>query len=906
MRVLTLDFETFYSREFSLTKLTTEEYVRHPDFEVIGVSVQVDSDEPVWFSGTRKETKEFLESFDFGSNLALAHNAMFDAAILNWHFDIRPKGWLDTLSMARALHGTEVGGSLAVLAKHYGLGVKGDEVINAMGKRRADFNAQDLARYGDYCRNDVALTWLLFNAMSAEFPKVELRLIDLTIRMFSEPVLQLWQGLLLGYYKQVVKAKQDLLDTVTVDREQLMSNPKLATMLRDMGVEPPMKISPTTGKETYAFAKNDEEFKALLQHPDLKVQAIAAARLGIKSTLEETRTQRFIDIAGRGPMPVPLRYYAAHTGRWGGDDKLNLQNLPRKSGLKASIIPPSGYVILDSDSSQIEARTLAWLAEQEDLVQFFELNNQEIAEGVPKKDMQYDPYKIMAAAIYGKSVRDITEDERFVGKQTVLGCFGADTKVLTNSGWKRIVEVQATDLVWDGESWVTHMGVVPKGEREVIQSWGVYATPDHEILTEHGWREWREVTTNLSLSQSAFAKAHSLSLVGNSTSNLWADLQDGTPWFDVTADGKGKLTDITSSQGVQQGAMYALKVRQTQPAKSIGGMKRLFQTWSIGKDYSTALRVLFQDATQKLVKLTHTMAGEASLFMSPGALTAPTFYGTSPAYPTGMTPSATLTGLITTKGMSRTTFGSQPEVKTPVTSEQSKKCKQKLQTYDIAYAGPNNRFMIATDVGPLIVHNCGYGMGAKKFKAQLKTYNVDMDEAECQRIINVYRTTYPKIPEFWKRAQTILDSIIGDNADYFGRGNILCVEGKKGIRLPNGLHMKYPNLRKRADPESGKTEYVYDTKKGKTTVPNRIYGGKVVENVCQALARIVIGEQMLMVAKKYRVVMTVHDAIACIAPEDEAKRAQEYVELCMRMRPQWAPELPLNCESGYGKSYADC
>lgn len=621
MKIITIDFETYYSRLFSLTKLTTEEYIRHPDFEVIGVSVQAGSDEPVWFSGTRKETKEFLESFDFGSNLALAHNAVFDAAILGWHFDIRPKGWLDTLSMARALHGTEVGGSLAVLAKHYGLGVKGDEVINAMGKRRADFTPEELARYGDYCKNDVALTWMLFNSMS-DFPKTELRLIDLTIRMFSEPVLQLWQGLLLGYYKQVVKVKQDLLDSVTVDKKQIMSNPKLAETLTLLGVKPPMKISPTTGKETYAFAKNDEEFKALLTHPIIMVQALVAARLGVKSTLDETRAQRFIDIAGRGPMPVPLRYYAAHTGRWGGDDKLNLQNLPRNSGLKAAIIPPSGYIILDSDSSQIEARTLAWLAGQEDLVEFFELNNQEIAKGVHKKDMQYDPYKIMASAIYGKAVQEIAENERFVGKQTVLGC--------------------------------------------------------------------------------------------------------------------------------------------------------------------------------------------------------------------------------------------------------------------------------------------GYGMGAKKFQAQLKTYNVDMEEAECQRIISVYREKYPRIPEFWKRSQAILDSIIGNNADYFGRDNILCVEGKKGILLPNGLHMKYPNLHKRADPESGKTEYVYDTKKGKTVVPNRIYGGKVVENVCQALARIIIGEQMLMVARKYRVVMTVHDAIAIIAPEDEALRAKEYVELCMRLRPQWARELPLNCETGYGKSYAEC
>jgi DNA polymerase len=189
-----------------------------------------------------------------------------------------------------------------------------------------------------------------------------------------------------------------------------------------------------------------------------------------------------------------------------------------------------------------------------------------------------------------------------------------------------------------------------------------------------------------------------------------------------------------------------------------------------------------------------------------------------------------------------------------------------------------------------------------------------LEEAECQRIINVYRETYPRIPELWKRAQKILDSIIGNNADSFGRDDILSVDGKRGILLPNGLYLKYPNLRKvstmnRADQvDSGYSgfEYVYDTKKGKTTVPNRIYGGKVVENVCQALARIVIGEQMLMIARKYKVVMTVHDAVACIAPEDEAERAKEYVELCMRLRPRWAAELPLNCEAGYGKSYGDC
>ncbi len=143
-------------------------------------------------------------------------------------------------------------------------------------------------------------------------------------------------------------------------------------------------------------------------------------------------------------------------------------------------------------------------------------------------------------------------------------------------------------------------------------------------------------------------------------------------------------------------------------------------------------------------------------------------------------------------------------------------------------------------------------------------------------------------------------------ATAFGRGDILKVDGSEGILLPNGLRLKYPNLRWVEMEENGKPQFVYDTKKGKAVIPNRIYGGKIIENVCQALARIVIGEQMLMVAKKYRVVMTVHDAVACIAPEAEAETGKEYVELCMRLRPSWAPELPLNCEAGYGRSYGDC
>lgn len=606
MNIITVDFETYYSVDLGFAKQTTEEYVRDPRFEVVGVAVQVNDGEPEWYTGDMVGTAEFLGKYKWSESLALAHNAMFDGFILTEHFQIKPKGWLDTLSMGRALHGTNVGGSLAVLAEFYNIGEKGTEVNDAKGLRRTDFPALQLAQYGEYCKNDVRLTWDLFNCMSQDFPPTELRLIDLTIRMFTEPVLQLDEGMLNVHLHKERQRKKDLLDNF--DKDTLMSNPQFADMLRAYNVEPPMKKSPATGKETFAFAKTDEAFKALLEHPNTEVQALVAARLGTKSTIEESRTERFIGIARRGPMPVPLRYYAAHTGRWGGDDKLNLQNLPRGSTLKKAILAPAGYMMIDSDSSQIEARTLAWLAGQDDLVNAF--------------DRGEDVYKIMASAIYGRPVAEITKDERFVGKTTILGA--------------------------------------------------------------------------------------------------------------------------------------------------------------------------------------------------------------------------------------------------------------------------------------------GYGMGAAKFQAQLKNFGVEVAIEEAQRIISTYRATYPKITALWKAASTAIEAILRDQLTMLGRDDVLKIEGKGGVKLPNGLYIRYPNIRKVTNEDDGKTEVVYDTKKGRAVIPNRIYGGKLIENVCQALARIIIGDQMLLIAKKYHVVMTVHDAVACIVRTEEVATAVEYVEMCMRIRPKWGMELPLNCESGYGESYGDC
>jgi DNA polymerase len=567
-------------------------------FEVIGVAVKENDNEAVWFSGAHDEVLEFLNRFDWSNSFALAHNAMFDGAILTWRFGIKPMAWLDTLAMARATDGLEAGNSLAKLVERYGLGAKGTEVLNALGKRRADFPAVDLNAYGGYCKNDVELTYALFHVLVQRFSRSELELISLTIKMFSEPVLQLDTPLLEQHLMQVQARKEKLLAQCVANKETLMSNPKLAELLIKMGVEPPMKESPANGKLTYAFAKNDEEFKALMEHPDERVQAIIAARLGTKSTLEETRTQRFISISLRGKMPVPLRYYAAHTGRWGGDDKLNLQNLPRKSLLKDSIIAPKGYVLIDADSSQIEARIVAWLSGQHDLVDAFE-----------RKE---DVYKIMASAIYGKEEKEIDAGERFVGKTTILGA--------------------------------------------------------------------------------------------------------------------------------------------------------------------------------------------------------------------------------------------------------------------------------------------GYGMGHTKFGIQLKTFGVEIADEEASRIISVYRQTYPHIPRLWKEANSALEALRTQRTTAVGHQPQALSVTKSGFLLPSGLHLNYKDLQ---EDEDG---YTYASRRGRI----KIYGGKVVENVCQALARCVIGEQMLKISRKYKVALTVHDAVMAVVREEEKDEALAYIEECMKWRPSWALTLPLACEIGVGKSYGEC
>jgi DNA polymerase I-like protein with 3'-5' exonuclease and polymerase domains len=622
MNLVTLDFETFYEQGFSLSNLTTEEYIRDERFQVIGVGVKIDDQETQWITGTHNHIKTKLMEINWNEAILLCHNTQFDGAILSFIFNIVPAIYLDTLGMARAKHGVDVGGSLAALVERYQLGKKGTEVVDAKGKRVEDFDLEDLKQYGEYCKNDVELTYKLYNVLEKDFPPNELKLIDITLRMYTQPTLCLNDGLLFDRLDEVKAEKKALLgtlmerlecDTEECVRKKLASNKQFAELLQEYGVEPPLKISPATGKDTFALAKNDEGFIALVEHDDSFIQELCAVRLGTKSTIEESRIERFLDIGARNKtlLPIPLKYYGAHTGRWAGSDKVNFQNLPsrdkKKKALKNAIIAPENHVVINSDSSQIEARVLVWLAGQNDVVQWYKEGR--------------DVYSEFASKVYNKTITKKDATERFVGKTCTLGL--------------------------------------------------------------------------------------------------------------------------------------------------------------------------------------------------------------------------------------------------------------------------------------------GYGTGWSKLQHTLKTSppGADLPDEECQRLVRVYRELNNKVIDLWANCDRALEHMANWNEDmkpyYLGEHKCLLVT-PRGIQLPNGLYISYPELR--YDTSEGKGKYVYKSRRGMIS----LWGGSVVENVVQALARIIVGEQMIKINDKYRPVLTVHDAIVCVATNEDKDNAIKFITDIMSTPPTWADGLPVACEAKYGESYGDC
>jgi DNA polymerase len=425
VRVFTIDFETYYDQEYSLRKMTTEEYVCDPRFEIILVSVAVDDDPPLTFSAdTLEEYTGFLRGLGIEDGAVLAHNTMFDGLVLTARLGIYPKLWLDTRSMASAVDKPEHR-SVSLencLNRRPHLGIsKGSYVHNMLGVRRRDMSPEQFDAYARYCTIDTIGCRALFRDLLPSIPKEELRVIDLTLRMYLEPQLELDEDLL----ARIVADEEAKSSIALASIEKILgpeaqnivrSNDKFAALLTRMGVEVPMKYSLATGKLIPALAKTDEGWAQLCDmyedHPT--IGPLLKVRLSQKSTNVLTRSKRLLAIAQRFKhFRVPLVYYAAHTGRYGGTEKINPQNLKRvdkKAGplqIRYAVTPPEDHLIITADLAQIEARINAHLSGEDALVHAFATGE--------------DVYSAFASKLFGRTITKADPNERFIGKCCILG-----------------------------------------------------------------------------------------------------------------------------------------------------------------------------------------------------------------------------------------------------------------------------------------------------------------------------------------------------------------------------------------------------------------------------------------------------------------------------------------------------
>src|SRR6056297_3308394 len=397
MNLLILDFETHYDQDYSLAKMPTMQYVRDARFECWGCAFgTADGDyyAPMWAGEDFPDsTVGRLNRIDWPNTIAVAHNAQLDGAVLHHHFGHAPAFWLDTLDWTRYAISQgalppDASTSLRAWGERLGL-AKGDT---------ADAVAAGGDALGDYAVRDIEITRLALDWLREHcpWPEAEWRISDLHVRMATQPRLALDKPLL------------ERLAADTLDPEMakaVRSRETFATALRAICIEPGTRTSPANGKQTYAFAKTDRFMRELGNHPDPRARTLAELKAQGGSTIVAARAQRFLDVGD--PLPVPLRYYGAHTGRASGLDKLNLQNLPRGQ-FRDVLRAPEGYALVAADYSQIEPRVTAWGAGDEYALSVFKPGE--------------DPYIAMAAdEIYHLLESQIDTEKRRTAKPVLIG-----------------------------------------------------------------------------------------------------------------------------------------------------------------------------------------------------------------------------------------------------------------------------------------------------------------------------------------------------------------------------------------------------------------------------------------------------------------------------------------------------
>lgn len=1068
VHIITMDFETAWdSKDYTLSKMGPISYIRDPRFYAQLLSVRVDRGPVQVFEHDEIPGILHAMKLEQSDRAVVGHNMSgFDALILSEIYGIHPRNIFDTIAMARwcgvARMTRESHAALTDWFKH---GKKEAGTVVSDGKRtKEDFTPEEWSFFKQYCADDTLQCSENFYSMLPYMTSDALKFMSITARMATEPAFVLDRPALGAYIDELnanaEKARQEIshlfqFSTTEELYKALRSAGTFVSMLNSLGCEAPMKVSEKktaaarkeleekieerrmhgvdvdylvsklNNPEDYqvmvpALAKTDLPFLDLLDYPDPRVQQLVAMRLEHNSSGQMSRAQRFYALSETGrPLPFMLKVYYAHTLRYGAgnsegaSDGINLQNVSKRNpnmlAIRKAIQAPKGHKAVAADSSQIEARMVAYTANEISLLSQFRGGR--------------DPYAELAEAIFGVPWQEIKagakggdkrlKNYRNVGKTGILSCFAGDTEVLTDTGWKPIVTVSETDKLWDGESWVRHNGLICNGKKNTIELAGVRVTPDHLIFDGSSWR-----TAAVLRNEPRYLKSAMLLAVEQSLIALWsneaisdvsctnvnvANAEHYIGTMDtlfpeenvqplariaayVTEQICGALHEnmltlkSDSDSGISQSSVMNEDCSLAEQTRTVESICRLFNV-TVVQNLSGHCRQILEQAglhdvtcvrrnSRTLQDMDQTMSAAQSLFLTPDyesvtsnesmyadngvkILRTPLTrameeevlsfvsrmlgisYYTYPRLKAGMTLLSSSTVSTTMETMKEETYAWLHGLSNAVTdvlfhlykqktTNSEKNCSdselQMEEVYDIRNAGPNHRFVVRSKVGWLWCHNCGYGVGWKKFSDTLLRQGIKLDNdldkhREMARHAHaVYRMVHPNIVMLWDRCQNVIEAMaMGISGSFAGPADCTIEFGPMpmpgidtlvpSLRLPSGCMLRYPNLR--AQNTGGKRpEYFFDRVKGKGVIPCKVYGGSLTENICQALAfQLLIWQGCRMADAGIHLHGNIHDSFASVVPEDKAEETAAIMEKCMSEVPDWLPGFPVACEAEIGDDF---
>lgn len=955
------DFETYYDQDYSLSKITTERYIRGKEFEMIGCSLKVGSEPTRFYRGEEviPVLRRLVKSFP--NQPFASHNSLFDQAILGLRYGIQPNLTVDTAVMAKlcGLDRVAGGASLAKLsAKLEEMGVvqtvKGTTVHDMKGVHMADMTEAQWQAYSEYCKLDSDLCYALYMYCLPLVPQEELFMASLTTRMFTEPAFELDVPLLRQYAVKLEEDKQAMLSNLSVTlgfatsaelHKHLRSSAKFTALLERLGVDVPVKWSEKKQCAIPAVSKTDTEFLELLEHENPLVQAVVEAKLGAQSSQEQTRTATFLDIASRGKMPVPLRYAAAHTGRYGGSDKVNCFSAGHElltpdgwvavedyqEGTPIMQWHPDGTLSFDDNPGwlvkpyngfmyEVDAPLIACKVTPEH--RFSYVRHGKLECGLVTRTIEdiYNSHGMKAVPVKGfvnTADADITDDEirYLVALQADGSVLDTKTCIRHIFGFRRVekinrLEMLLTNLGYKYSKYIcsntTHFRVSPAGRGAV---------------TEKNFGKW---LLTLSVRQLTIFCDELLLWDGNRNSNngsmeynstnrdnvLWVDTamrlcgrHGGVYHYDYNrrknpaCSSCWRLYERTTTYGaittkshikkvVYDGLVYCPKVDSDMVLVRYG--TKIFVT--------NQCQNLSKRSKDPMLRRSMT-AGRGEVVL---AVDSSQIECRVNAY---LSRQEDLTALFLEGGDPYSDMGAAIFGKTYD------------EVYHAAKVEGSKEGKHWRAVGKQAVLSCGYGMSAATFKYRMELEGNAAAAEAANHIVNTYRMKNTYIVGFWKTCQRVLDimyagahcSFGGKNGDLFYADGASVFHGVKipSIRLPNGTYIFYQNLRKEADAD-GKVNYVYDQMKGRKFVPTRMWGSKLCENLCQALAFAALKWQALEIAKRgVPIHLNVHDEWVSVVPRDAAPKAMVVYYECMKKSPPYLPDGLLDCEVDAGLNYAD-